>query len=210
MTQELLLREMLAEMRKCITREDARAGLPYDAGMTYDIDHIFVLWQQFRVKIENLCKYIRNLDDEIAARIPWGDITSASEEGFKAGVPVTRFWTAQKDCFEANYPMWKRDFAANLISEGEYLSFFTTSTDYNTTIFMEGAEEAKVCPSPTSTLIMLQTRAKDTLKFEELKRTDFAVAHYLEVEKALGLKDTIRYSKRKRFFRRIRKIFHHK
>lgn len=210
MTQEVLLTEMLAEMRQCIQKEDVKAGLPDDAGLTYDIDHIFVLWQQFRVKIENLHKYIDSLDYDIAARVPWGDITFDSEEGFTEGLPITRCWTAAKECFEENREIWEMEYEARLISNGDYLSYFTTSTEKGKDIYMEGAEEATVCPSPASTLIMLQTRAKDTLKLEQLKQTDFAVAHYREVEAALGLKDTIKPSKRRRLLYKIRKIFKRK
>ena len=198
---------MLAEMRVCIQKEDIKAGLPFDAGFTYDIDHIFVFWQQYKIKIENLKKYISSLDYDIAARVPWGDITFNSEEGFTEGVPMTRYWTAPKDCFAENKDMWTELYNIRLISEGEYLSYFISSTKNGTIVNMEGAEEATVCPSPASTLIMLQTKAKDTLKLEMLKQNDFAVAHYREVEDSLGLKDTILLSKRKRIINRIRKIF---
>ena len=73
---------------------------------------------------------------------------------------------------------------------------------------MEGAEEAKVCPSPASTLIMLQTKAKDSLKLEQLKMCDFAVEYYHSVEAALGLKDTLPKTKRKRLISKIKKLLH--
>lgn len=210
MIQKILLQEMLAEMRACIKKEDVKAGLPFDAGMTYDIEHIFIFWQQFRVKIDNLQKYISSLDYDIAGRVPWGDITFNSEEGFKDDIPVTRCWTCPKDCFAENREQWTLLYNIRLVSEGEFLSYFTSNTDKTQDIIMEGAEEAAVCPSPASTLIMLQTRAKDSLKIEQLKRNDFAVAHYREVESALGLKDTLPSSKRKRLFHNIRKIFRRK
>ena len=207
MLQELLYREMLEEMRKCIQKEDVKAGLPFGNGQGYDIEHIFIYWQQFRLKIDNLNKYITSLDYDIAARLPWGDIIISSEEGFTKGMPITRFWTAPKVAFESAHSRWNELFNINLISEGEYLCYFTTSTSPEVKIEMEGATEASVCPSPASTLIMLQTRAKDALKIETLKRNDFAVEHYRTVENALGLKDTIPATKRKRLLYKIRKLF---
>lgn len=207
MLQELLYREMLEEMRKCIQKEDVKAGLPFEHGRGYDIEHIFIYWQQFRLKIDNLNKYITSLDYDIAARLPWGDITISSEEGFTKDMPITRFWTAPKVAFESARDRWNKQFNISLISEGEYLCYFTTSTSTEIKIEMEGATEAQVCPSPASTLIMLQTRAKDTLKLETLKRNDFAVEHYRTVEDALGLKDTIPTTKRKRLLYKIRKLF---
>lgn len=207
MSQELLYREMLAEMRRCINKDDIKAGLPFSADMDYDMEHIFIFWQQFRVKVNSLMKYIEGLDYDIAARLPWGDVEFNSNEGFVEGQPITRYWTATKDCFETNRKVWDKAYNVNITSKGEHLYFFTTSTDKGTEVLMEGAEEAQVCPSPTSTLIMLQTRAKDNLKLEKLKMSDFAVEHYRQVEAALGLKDTIPNTKRKRFLFRIRKIF---
>lgn len=207
MLQELLYREMHAEMRRCINKEDIKAGLPFRTDSGYDMEHIFIFWQQFRVKVDNLNKYIEGLDYDIAARVPWGDVEFNSNEGFVEGLPITRYWTATKDCFEANRNSWNEAYNINIASAGEHLYFFTTSTDKDTEIVMEGAEEAQICPSPASTLIMLQTRAKDKLKIEKLKMSDFAVEHYRQVEAALGLKDTIPNTKRKRFLFRIRKIF---
>lgn len=198
---------MLAEMRQCIQKEDVKAGLPNHTDETYDMERIFIFWQQFRTKVDNLKKYIEGLDYDIAARVPWGDLTFNTDEGFVAGLPITRCWTAKKYLFEANRDGWETAYNARVISEGQYLTFFTTSTPKNTEVKMEGATEATVCPSPASTLIMLQTRAKDSLKLEQLKMCDFAVEHYRFVEAALGLKDTIPATKRKRLLFRLRKIF---
>ena len=55
---------------------------------------------------------------------------------------------------------------------------------------------------------MLQTKAKDSLKLEQLKMSDFAVEHYNSVEAALGLKNTLPQTKRKRLLYKIKKLFH--
>ena len=205
---ELIYREMLEEMRTCINKEDVKAGLPDETAPDFDIDRIFIFWQQFRMKTNNLKKYIESLDYDIAARVPWGDLTFSSDEGFVEGLPMTRCWTASKECFEANRIIWEKAYSVRLISEGQYLAYFTTSTQKDVEIMMEGAEEAKVCPSPASTLIMLQTKAKDSLKLEQLKMCDFAVEYYHSVEAALGLKDTLPKTKRKRLISKIKKLLH--
>lgn len=207
MSQEEELRKMLYEMRTCIEKEDIKAGLPDDAGLTFDIETMILQWHKISDRVQSLKHHIQELDYDIAASVPWGDTVHNSEEGFTEGIPVTRYWTAPKECFEANKENWQYLYAARLVSEGDYLTYFTTYTGKHAQIMMEGASEAKVCPSPASTLIMLQTRAKDTLKFEMLKQNDFAVAHYREVESALGLKDTLKKTKRKKFIQKLRKIF---
>lgn len=207
MSKELLYREMLAQMRSCIQKEDVKAGLP-PAASAFDIDSVFIFWQQFCLKVENLKKYIESLDYDIAARVPWGDLTFDSNEGFVEGLPITHCWTAPKECFEAHQERWTEEYGVKMISEGQYLTFFTSSTPKGKEIVMEGAEEAKVCPSPASTLIMLQTKAKDSLKLEQLKMSDFAVEHYNSVEAALGLKNTLPQTKRKRLLYKIKKLFH--
>lgn len=207
MSTELLYREMLAEMRSCIHKEDVKAGLPPAVTEAFDIESVFIFWQQFNLKVENLKKYIESLDYDIAARVPWGDLTFDSEEGFVEGLPITRCWTARKECFETNHERWAEEYGVKKVSEGQYLTFFTSSTPKDQVIVMEGAEEATVCPSPASTLIMLQTRAKDSLKLEQLKMSDYAVEHYRSVEAALGLTDTIHAAKRKKLMFKLRKLF---
>ena len=49
---------MLEEMRTCINKEDVKAGLPDETAPDFDIDRIFIFWQQFRMKTNNLKKYI--------------------------------------------------------------------------------------------------------------------------------------------------------
>ena len=52
---------MLEEMRTCINKEDVKAGLPDETAPDFDIDRIFIFWQQFRMKTNNLKKYIENV-----------------------------------------------------------------------------------------------------------------------------------------------------
>ena len=114
--------------------------------------------------IEELKKYISNLDIDITNRMPWGDLQVNYSEEYIKGSKTTRFWTAPNDCFEANQNNWIERYNANFVSKGDFLTYFTTFTLSDIEIIMEGAEEAYVCPCPTSTLIMMQTRAKDLLK----------------------------------------------
>ena len=46
------------------------------------------------------------------------------------------------------------------------------------------------------------------MKLEQLKMCDFAVEYYHSVEAALGLKDTLPKTKRKRLITKIKKLFH--
>ena len=70
------------------------------------------------------------------------------------------------------------------------------------------AHSVEVTPSPVSTLIVLQTRAKDSLRQVQLQMGDFSLQHYREVEAALGLTDTIQIpSRRHRLMRTVQRLF---
>ncbi|MCF0180554.1 MAG: hypothetical protein HUJ97_09985 [Bacteroidales bacterium] len=113
---------------------------------------------------ERFSKFISDLDNDITNRIPWGDLQVNPDEGFVEGIPITKFWTTSNDCFEQNKEKWTEEYNAKFISKGDFLTYFITKTSPKTEIKIEGAEEAYVCPCPASTLIMMQTKAKDALK----------------------------------------------
>lgn len=207
MEQKEELAKVLSEMGKCIQKEDVKVGLPYDTEFTNDAAYLIGLWNQQSKVVADLKHHIEELDYDIQARSPWGDLVVDSTTVFEPDKPVTRYWTAPKDCLESNHDLWSNSYNISVISTGDYLSYFTTTTARDKDIMMEGAEEAKVCPSPVSTLIMLQTRAKDTLKHELIKQEDCAIAHYLEVEAMLGLSDTLKHQKRKIIVDKIKGIF---
>lgn len=114
--------------------------------------------------INRLKEYITNLDIDIANRMPWGDLFIEPGDPYNKNVPQTRFWTTPNDFYENHKELWNNQYNVRFIFRGDYLTYFTTSTLIDCNIQMDGAEEAYVCPSPASTLIMLQTKAKDLLK----------------------------------------------
>ncbi len=115
-------------------------------------------------EIDRLKEYITNLDIDITNRMPWGDLFIEPEDTYNKNVPQTRFWTTPNDFYENHKELWDKQYNVKFIFRGEYLTYFTTSTYIDCNIQMDGAEEAYVCPSPASTLIMLQTKAKDLLR----------------------------------------------
>lgn len=119
-----------------------------------------------------LQKYIEQLENEINLMFPWGEIDLFEIVLSRNNGIDLRFWTMESKKFhkelqrsmDPTIPHWMSLYNARPISESGSLCYFTTRTAQDVEINIPFASPAKMVPSPVSTLIMLQTRAKDMLK----------------------------------------------
>jgi V/A-type H+-transporting ATPase subunit I len=176
------LRQLLAEMRAVLKKEDLEALPPLTEGLDFDVAQIEVAWQQLCGQIRDEQQNVATLDADILSLNPWGDFSSESILGLeKAGWKV-RFWTAPTEAYR---PDWETALHAIPVRRSPKLVHFLTVTptaDGHPADRLPGATEVHLSPSPQSTLIMLQTRAKDDLKRLLIRQGDFALAHYREIE----------------------------
>lgn len=123
-------------------------------------------------EIQLLKKYIQRLDSEIELMFPWGELDITKAEQLRTQGTDLRFWTMDHKKFhlelqrsmDPTIPHWMSIYKAHPVSDAQSLSFFTTQTPLGTDINIPFANPARMCPSPVSTLIILQTKAKDKLK----------------------------------------------
>lgn len=203
-----LLQEMLHEMRMHLTNEDIRAGLPAAETLQSDVSPLYVEWTTLRKTEQRQLERISELDSDILRMEPWGDYPmSRIDQMAQRGLSL-RFWQSTQTQFEGHRQSWVESFQAELVSVQGGYCYFVTVTPQGAPICMDEAQSVEVTPSPVSTLIMLQTRAKDSLRQIRLEMGDFSLQHYREVESMLGLKDTLVIpSKRKRLWTQIRLFF---
>ncbi|MBO7379177.1 MAG: hypothetical protein J6U31_05455, partial [Bacteroidales bacterium] len=118
-----------------------------------------------------------------------------------------RFWRASQFEYNRNRREWEDNYQAEIVAFQDDSYYFVTTTPLQATIVLQGADEVTICPSPVSTLITLQTQAKDSLRRTQLEIGDFALQHYRSVEAALGLHDTLVIpTKRRRFWNRLVRV----
>jgi V/A-type H+-transporting ATPase subunit I len=174
--------QLLAEMHAHLKKEDLEALPPLAQGWDYDVAQIEVAWQQLCGQIKDEEQNVATLDVDIRALHPWGDFSHESILGLeKAGWKV-RFWTAPAEAYR---PEWEQAVHAIPVRRTPKLIHFLTVTptaDGHPADCLTGATEVHLSPSPQSTLIMLQTRAKDELQRLLIRQGDFALAHYREIE----------------------------
>jgi len=201
-----LLSEMLHEMQQHLTKEDVRAGLP-DSGKTdMDVSPLYVEWVNLQQKARKQMERISELDVEIQRMEPWGDYPMARIDQLAQQGMRLQFWRSTQTQYEGHRSLWREQFQAELISEQGGYCHFVTLSPMEAPLTLPEAQEAQITPSPVSTLIMLQTRAKDSLRQVRLEMGDFSLQHYREVEQALGLSDTLRTESRSR---RVLSLFKH-
>ena len=200
-----LLHEMLQEMRQHLSKEDIRAGLPPADGRLTDVSPLYVDWMTLRKKEQRQLERIAELDDDIARMEPWGDYPMARIDQLAQAGQHLQFWKATQTQFEGHRQMWSEDYQAELVAQHDGTCYFVTITPQGADITLPDAQAAEVAPSPVSTLIMLQTRAKDSLRLIRIEMGDFSLQHYREVEATLGLEGTLQVpSRRKRLLTPLR------
>lgn len=200
-----LLQEMLHEMRKHLTKEDIRAGLPAVETKQTDVSPLYVDWTTLCKKEQRQLERISELDADIQNMEPWGDYPMARIDQLAQRGLCLKFWRATQTQFDGHRQAWIDSYQAELVTVQGGQCYFVTVTPQGANVFLNEAQLVEVTPSPVSTLIMLQTRAKDSLRQIRLEMGDFSLQHYREVEAMLGLEDTLVIpSKRKRLWSQIR------
>ena len=141
-------------------------------------------WLALCDRIANVKKLHTDLEADVKLMLPWGDFDMNNlNRLYQAGWEV-RFWSVDHKRYDSE---WEHLYHSFVISQDKKHTYFVTVNHRGKEIEMQGAIEEKLCPSPASTLVMLQTRAKDDLKKALLEQGDFALLNYATVHKALTL-----------------------
>lgn len=119
-----------------------------------------------------LKKYIQQLDSDIDMMFPWGELDLSEAERLKEEGIALDYWEMDQKKFhqelqrsmDPTIPHWMSKYNARPVSDANAKSYFTTRTPLGTEVNIPFAVKARMCPSPVSTLIILQTKAKDALK----------------------------------------------
>lgn len=192
-------------MRKHLTKEDIRAGLPVEESSQADVSPLYVDWTTLCRKEQRQLERIAELDADIQNMEPWGDYPMSRIDQLAQRGLCLKFWRSTQTQFEGNRQSWVDSYQAELVSVVAGYCYFVTITPQGGSVVLPEAQQVEVTPSPVSTLIMLQTRAKDSLRQIRLEMGDFALQHYREIEAMLGLEDTLVIkSKRSRLWTQIR------
>lgn len=195
-------------MQSALTKEDIKAGLPHTrSSKDNDASTLYVEWNELRQKFERQLKLVDDLDKDINRMSVWSDFPMSRIDQLAQSGQSIKFWKAKETVFDREGSNWVDSYQAELVNRQDGSCYFVTVTPIGSEMVLQGAEQVEVTPSPVSTLISLQTRAKDSLRALSVQRGDFALEHYHEIESALGLKDTLKIpSKRRRFMSKIKKI----
>lgn len=206
-----LLQEMLQEMREHLTDDDIRAGLPNTDDSGTDVSPLYVDWRALVRSEKRQLERISELDADIHRMEPWGDYPMSRIDQLAQRGQSLLFWRCSHTQYEGHRMLWKDAYQAELVSEQNDICYFVTVTPLGVSIVMPDAQPVDITPSPVSTLIMLQTRAKDSLRQIRLEMGDFSLQHYRTVERALQLNDTLRIlSRHQRLINKVRNLFFRK
>lgn len=143
-------------------------------------------WESMMQKERGIRQHMQSLDQDIIKMQPWGNFDVMKVDQLHAFGCHLRFWT-----IDTNLPSWDPDSwipsTGDLIvsRDGGIIHLVTvTLGDQMPNVPIE-AQEVEICPCPISTLIMLQTRDKDSLRKLDTLLGDYALCHYGEVYTAL-------------------------
>lgn len=210
------LRGALTQMASCLQAEDLQ---DVQEAQTLDVDatsRLLVQWGNLCSSMEGLRRHMQELDADITRMQPWGDFDVVKLEQLRQHECQILFWTMPIDIFasQASEP-WAVDSQAQLVSEDTSQAYFITLQLGNEEVAMPPeATRIEICPCPVSTLIMLQTRDKDSLKRLQTMQGDFALAHYAELRETLrtllpagSMLPGQKLSRRQQLKARLKKLF---
>lgn len=210
------LRGALTQMASCLQPEDLQ---DVQEAQTLDVDatsRLLVQWGNLCSSMEGLRRHMQELDADITRMQPWGDFDVVKLEQLRQHECQILFWTMPIDVFasQASEP-WAVDSQAQLVSEDTSQAYFITLQLGNEEVAMPPeATRVEICPCPVSTLIMLQTRDKDSLKRLQTMQGDFALAHYAELRETLrtllpagSMLPGQKLSRRQQLKARLKKLF---
>lgn len=202
-----MLLEMLSEMRRHLSADDIRAGLPESKDQAADISPLYGEWSALRHVERRQLERISELDSDIQKMEPWGDFPMANVDQLAQQGQRLAFWSCTRTVFDAHRREWSDAYQADLISERNGVCYFVTVTPQGADFVLTDAKSVQVAPSPVSTLLTLQTKAKDSLRQTRVRMGDFSMQHYREVEAALHLSDTLRLPEDRLLIVRYLRVF---
>lgn len=210
------LRGALTQMASCLQPEDLQ---DVQEAQTLDVDatsRLLVQWGNLCSSMEGLRRHMQELDADITRMQPWGDFDVVKLEQLRQHECQVLFWTMPIDIFASQASeSWAVDSQAQLVSEDTSQAYFITLQLGNEEVAMPPeATRIEICPCPVSTLIMLQTRDKDSLKRLQTMQGDFALAHYAELRETLrtllpagSMLPGQKLSRRQQLKARLKKLF---
>ena len=210
------LRGALTQMASCLQPEDLQ---DVQEAQALDVDatsRLLVQWGNLCSSMEGLRRHMQELDADITRMQPWGDFDVVKLEQLRQHECQILFWTMPIDIFASQASeSWAVDSQAQLVSEDTSQAYFITLQLGNEEVAMPPeATRVEICPCPVSTLIMLQTRDKDSLKRLQTMQGDFALAHYAELRETLrtllpagSMLPGQKLSRRQQLKARLKKLF---
>ena len=180
------LRDVIEQMGSLLYSEKIPEPNTQDATL---LEHSQILqlmqrWDSLCNDIEGLKKHIRSLEVDIIRMQPWGDFDVVKVEKLKAHGCHIRFWIMRSEIISAQKKMmWYSQYNVFHVNQDADWDYFVTVTQQGDKMeeMPSDALEQEICPCPASTLIMLQTRDKDSLKQKMSEQRAFAFDHYAEL-----------------------------
>ena len=147
-------------------------------------------WEAMMQSVQGIKEHMQSLEQDIVKMQPWGDFDVTKVEQLSHHGCHIRFWKMNSELLSARLAdAWFVECNVLIVTQDIETTYFVTVTDNEEKPPVPSeAEEVVICPCPVSTLIMLQTRDKDTLKKMETLLGDYALVHYGEVYSALRKK----------------------
>lgn len=182
------LRQVLDEMGAMLQDEDQpnmSESAPDEAACLRILNH----WEQMMLSANGLRQHMQSLEQDIQKMQPWGNFDVMKVEQLASVGYQIRFWKIASHLLPLRIAegYWSDCQLKVIAQDTETTYFVTVSTHPQRSGKPTDAEEVDICPCPVSTLIMLQTRDKDSLKKLEMLQGDYALCHYGEVYNALRL-----------------------
>ena len=181
------LQGVLTQMASCLQPEDLQGDQDAQALDVDAASRLLAQWGNLCSSMEGLRRHMKELDTDITRMQPWGDFDVVKLEQLRQHDCQVLFWTMPIDVYASqSTEPWFTNSQAQLVSEDTSLAYFITLQLGNEEILLpQAATRVEICPCPMSTLIMLQTRDKDSLKRLQTMQGDFALAHYAELRETL-------------------------
>lgn len=144
-------------------------------------------WEQMELSAQGLKQHMLSLEQDIEKMQPWGDFDVMKVEQLAAHGCQIRFWQIAPHimALKTAEGWWKDSYIMVVNHSQEMVYYITVTEGENHAPQPAEASEVEICPCPVSTLIMLQTRDKDSLKKLDTLMGDYALCHYGEVYNAL-------------------------
>lgn len=142
---------------------------------------LMLQWEALRSDVEALRNHIRSLESDIVKMQPWGDFDVLKVSQLKDHGCCIRFWVIKANVLARHVEQaWYTRCNVLPVNQDADWDYFVTVTPSGDTMddLPPEAIEQDLCPCPVSTLIMLQTRDKDSLKQKEAMQQEFVHTHY--------------------------------